>query len=257
MDFDLPDEIEQLRRTVRKFVDEAVIPVEHVVDRDNAVPDSILREAARLGLFGIAIPEEYGGSALGALARCVVHKELARGGLGSICSIIGAHTGIGTIGIVRTGSRFVKEKYLPALVTGDAIAAYAITEPNTGSDVAGVETRAERRGDRFLFTRGKPTERIWYYDLSDIKTGKKSPLTLAHFEEFFRLLPARGDSDHSWTVERKEIEARGYDLKAVNPNAKRDEDTRTPEELLDIIEAKGREVAEALAALRAVTGKKG
>jgi hypothetical protein len=62
--------------------------------------------------------------------------------------------------------------------------------------------------------------------------------------------------DHSWTVERKEIDARGYDLKAVNPNAKRDEDTRTPEELLDIIEAKGREVAEALAALRALTEKK-
>jgi type I restriction enzyme M protein len=69
-------------------------------------------------------------------------------------------------------------------------------------------------------------------------------------------LPSLGDSDHSWTVERKEIEARGYDLKAVNPHAKRDEDTRTPEELLDIIEAKGREVAEALAALRALTGKK-
>jgi len=115
---------------------------------------------------------------------------------------------------------------------------------------AGVKTNL------LFFTRGKPTERIWYYDLSDIKMGKKSPLTLAHFEEFFRLLPARGDSDHSWTVERKEIEARGYDLKAVNPNAKRDEDTRTPEELLDIIEAKGREVAEALAALRALTGKK-
>lgn len=107
-----------------------------------------------------------------------------------------------------------------------------------------------------FFTRGKPTERIWYYDLSDIKMGKKSPLTLAHFEEFFRLLSARGDSDHSWTVERKEIEARGYDFKAVNPHAKRDEDTRTPEELLDIIEAKGREVAEALAALRVLTGKK-
>ncbi len=106
-----------------------------------------------------------------------------------------------------------------------------------------------------FFTRGKPTERIWYYDLSEIKMGKKRPLTIAHFEEFFRLLPGRGDSEHSWTVERREIEARGYDLKAVNPNAKRDEDTRTPEELLDIIEAKGKEVAEALVALRALTAK--
>jgi acyl-CoA dehydrogenase len=150
MDFDLPADVEQLRRTVRKFVDEAVIPLEQAIERDNLVPDSIRREAARLGLFGITIPEEYGGSGLGALARCVVHKELARGGLGSICSIVGAHTGIGTIGIVRTGSRLLKEKYLPALAKGDAVAAYAITEPNTGSDVAGVQTRAERRGDRFV-----------------------------------------------------------------------------------------------------------
>jgi type I restriction enzyme M protein len=99
-------------------------------------------------------------------------------------------------------------------------------------------------------TKGQPTERIWYYDLSGVKVGKKSPLTLEKFEEFFRLLPTRGDGEHSWTVERKEIEARGYDLKAVNPHARRDEDTRTPEELLEIIEAKGREVADAVAELR-------
>ena len=85
--------------------------------------------------------------------------------------------------------------------------------------------------------------------------GKRSPLTLEKFEEFFRLLPARADSEHSWTVERKEIEARCYDLKAVNPNAKRDDDTRTPEELLDVIEAKGREVAEAVAELRRLTAR--
>ncbi len=150
MDFDLPDEVEHLRRTVRKFVDEMVIPVEHAIDRDDVVPDRILREAARLGLFGITIPEAYGGSGLSALARCIVHKELARGGLGSICSIVGAHTGIGTIGIVRMASPLLKERYLPALATGQAIAAYAITEPNTGSDVASVQTRAERRGDRFV-----------------------------------------------------------------------------------------------------------
>ncbi|HYM14411.1 MAG TPA: N-6 DNA methylase [Dehalococcoidia bacterium] len=102
-----------------------------------------------------------------------------------------------------------------------------------------------------FFTKGKPTDRIWYYDLSHIKVGKKTPLTAAHFEEFFRLLPDRADSEYSWSVTRAEIEAKNYDLKAVNPNAKSDEDTRTPEELLDVIEAKGREVAEAVAALRA------
>ncbi|OGK76459.1 MAG: N-6 DNA methylase [Candidatus Rokubacteria bacterium RBG_16_73_20] len=114
---------------------------------------------------------------------------------------------------------------------------------------AGVKTNL------LFFTKGRPTERVWYYDLSDVKVGKKSPLTLEKFEKFFQRLPARADSEHSWTVERKEIEARGYDLKAVNPNAKRDEDTRTPEELLDVIEAKGREVAEAVAELRRLTAR--
>ena len=106
------------------------------------------------------------------------------------------------------------------------------------------------KANLLFFTKGKPTEKIWYYDLSDIKVGKKSPLTQAHFEEFLRLLPDLADSEHSWTVPYEEIEARNYDLKAVNLHAKREEDTRTPEELLDLIEAKGREVAEALAELR-------
>jgi type I restriction enzyme M protein len=75
-------------------------------------------------------------------------------------------------------------------------------------------------------------------------------LTATHFEEFFRLLPNREESARSWTVSRKEIEAKNYDLKALNPNAKSNEDKRTPDELMDVIEAKGREVAEALAALR-------
>ena len=75
-------------------------------------------------------------------------------------------------------------------------------------------------------------------------------MTLDRFEEFFRLLPGRADSDHSWTIDREKIERRGYDLKAVNPNARSNEDTRTPEELLEIIEASGREVDAAIAELR-------
>ena len=73
---------------------------------------------------------------------------------------------------------------------------------------------------------------------------------MAHFEEFLRLLPSRAESERSWTVTRAEIEARGFDLKAVNPNRKVEVDERTPEQILDEIEAKGREVAEALAALK-------
>ncbi len=101
-----------------------------------------------------------------------------------------------------------------------------------------------------FFTKGEQTERIWYYDISDVKVTKKNPFTRKLLEDFFRLLPDRAASDRSWTVTRPEIEAKNYDLKAVNPNAKGDADTRTPEELLDLIEASGREVAEALAKLR-------
>lgn len=180
---------------------------------------------------------------------------------------------------------------------------------------AGVKTNL------LFFTKGQPTERIWYYDLSDIKVGKKTPFTRDNFADFFRLLPERADSERSWTVDitarraeakrqaapfrseaeklnaqiaqtREEIkkwkplddaqaveivaelqssvnalgvkvrelnakaqsiEDAAFDLKAVNPNAKTVEDKRTPDELLDFIEAKGREVAEALAGLRGVS----
>ena len=109
---------------------------------------------------------------------------------------------------------------------------------------AGVKTNL------LFFTKGKPTEKVWYYDLSDIKVGKKKPFMLEHFEDFFKLLPTRADSPRSWTVTRKQIEEKGFDLKAVNPNAKDTTDKRTPTELLDVIETKGREVAASLAALR-------
>lgn len=174
---------------------------------------------------------------------------------------------------------------------------------------AGVKTNL------LFFTKGGPTEKIWYYDLSDLKIRKKNPLTLKHFDDFFRLLPTREDSEQSWTVDfrvrrrqandearpfreqarakeqeavewreelakRKkardtkaiaeveeriaaltkearalnaradDIENAAFDLKAVNPHKKPEIDTRTPEELLDIIEQKGREIQEALRVLR-------
>jgi type I restriction enzyme M protein len=110
---------------------------------------------------------------------------------------------------------------------------------------AGVKTNL------LFFTKGGPTERVWYYDLADVKVTKKQPLTIDRFAEFFSLLPSRAESEHSWTVSRDELEARKLDLKAVNPNRKSTEDTRTPEELLDIIESKGREIDAAIAELRA------
>jgi len=113
---------------------------------------------------------------------------------------------------------------------------------------AGVKT------DLLFFTRGSRTESVWYYDLSDVKVGKKLPLTLDRFERFFELLPSRGDSDRSWKVTRAAIEAKNYDLKAVNPNRKAEVDTRSPAEILAVIEQRHEEVAAALKTLRELIG---
>ncbi len=107
---------------------------------------------------------------------------------------------------------------------------------------AGVKTNI------LFFTKGESTESVWYYDLSDIKVGKKTPLTLDRFDEFFELLPAKADSERSWKRSREELKS--LDLKAVNPNRKNDEDTRTVADLLALIEEKGQAVESALAALR-------
>lgn len=104
-----------------------------------------------------------------------------------------------------------------------------------------------------FFNKGRQTERIWYYEITPAtreRFTKKDPLTLAHFEEFFALLPERADSERSWTVTREQVEANGYDLKAVNPHRPDDSDTRTPEELLAEIAGHGRELESALAELR-------
>src|SRR4030042_1877001 len=95
---------------------------------------------------------------------------------------------------------------------------------------------AASKTNLLFFVKGDITKEIWYYDLSDMNITKKQPLTLEHFEDFFKLLPERAASERSWRVPIEEIEAKNYDIKAVNPNRKSVEDTRTPEELIAIIE---------------------
>jgi len=115
-----------------------------------------------------------------------------------------------------------------------------------------VNAGAASKTNLLFFTKGEATEEIWYYDLSDLNITKRQPLTIAHFEEFFKLLsiPKRGVSERSWCVPIEEIEAKNYDLKAVNPNRKEKEDTRTPQELLSIIESCTEEIKDAMALLR-------
>ena len=113
-----------------------------------------------------------------------------------------------------------------------------------------VSAGAASKTNLLFFTKGKPTKEIWYYDLSDLNITKKQPLNMTHFEKFFNLLPERGNSDRSWRVPVEEIVAKNYDLKAVNPNRKVQDDTRTPQELLSIIEAESDEIKNILYRLR-------
>ncbi len=109
---------------------------------------------------------------------------------------------------------------------------------------AGVKTNL------LFFTKGQPTEKVWYYDLSDAKVGKRTPMTLDRFADFLAVLPTRADSERSWTVTRDELEKRGYDLKAVNPNARNTGDDRNPTQLLAVLEAQNLALQAALGKLR-------
>jgi len=117
-----------------------------------------------------------------------------------------------------------------------------------------VNAGAASKTNLLFFTKGEPTKEIWYYDLSDFNVTKKQPLTVAHFEEFFKLLDPSNlklsESERSWCVPIEEIQAKNYDLKAVNPNKKAQEDTRTPQELISIIETQTIEIQEALSVLK-------
>ena len=113
-----------------------------------------------------------------------------------------------------------------------------------------INAGAASKTNLLFFTKGEPTKEVWYYDLSDIHVTKKQPLTVEHFEDFFKLLPERSPSERFWRVSVEELKAKNYDLKAVNPNRKQEEDTRTPEELLSIIERQENEIASAITTLR-------
>jgi type I restriction enzyme M protein len=114
---------------------------------------------------------------------------------------------------------------------------------------AGVKTNI------LFFEKGSRTEKVWYYDLSDVKVNKSTPFTIDKLDEFFSLLPTRADSDRSWTVERQTLEDKDFDLKAVNPNKKATSDEVTLGELLTVIEDKSAVIAAAVGKLKELIGE--
>jgi len=148
MNFEIGSEERELADAVRDFVDHRVEPEMASIEEENRIPDSLLVEAAGLGLFGISIPEEFGGSNLTRLARALVHEMLGRSGFG-FAGAIASHTGIGSEGLVTLGTEEQKRRYLPRMASGELRASFALTEPGAGSDAAGITTTARRRGSRY------------------------------------------------------------------------------------------------------------
>ena len=141
MDFNLSQEILEMKESIRDFVENTVEPVAHQIEREDKIPERILEMSKEMGLFGLSIPEEYGGLGIGMVGKCAIYEELGRTSNG-YTTVIGAHTGIGTVGIVELGSEEQKRKYLPKMATGELIGAFALTEPNAGSNASALKTSA-------------------------------------------------------------------------------------------------------------------
>jgi acyl-CoA dehydrogenase len=135
-----------LRETVRRFVEERLIPAEDRIESEDAVPESIIAEMRALGLFGLSIPEEYGGLGLSMEEESAVIRELTRASV-VFRSVIGTTVGIGSQGIVMDGTPEQKRAWLPKLAAGEAISSFALTEPEAGSDAGSLRTLAVKEGE--------------------------------------------------------------------------------------------------------------
>ncbi len=140
------DTFRLLKETVRRFVDERLVPNEDRLEAEDAVPAEVVQEMRDLGLFGLSIPEDYGGLGLSMTEEAEIVFELGRTAF-AYRSVIGTTVGIGSQGIVMDGTEEQKRAWLPRLASGEVISSFALTEPNAGSDAASVQTSATRDGD--------------------------------------------------------------------------------------------------------------
>jgi acyl-CoA dehydrogenase len=143
-----------LLEAIRRFVNERLIPLEAKVAEDDAIPADALAEMRALGMFGLSIPEEYGGLGLSMEAECRVMFEFCRCSP-AFRSAFGTNVGIGSQGLVMFGTDAQKKRWLPGIASGEVVTSFALTEPEAGSDSGSVRTKAERRGDDYVLTGGK------------------------------------------------------------------------------------------------------
>ena len=149
MFIELDEEQRILRETIRKFVENEVVPRAEEIDHEDRFPRDLFLALGKLGLFGITVPEQYGGSGSGLLSQAIVVEELARASSG-LASCYAAHSNLVVDNLNRHANDRQKRKYFPDLCTGKKIGCLAITEPGSGSDALAMRTRADRDGDSYL-----------------------------------------------------------------------------------------------------------
>jgi short/branched chain acyl-CoA dehydrogenase len=149
VNYDLTDEQELIRRTVREFAETKVAPVAEELDRESRFPYELVAELGGLGLMGLPVPEEHGGAGGDTVSYAIAIEELTRVD-SSLAITVAAHTSLGTMPILLYGTDAQKQEWLPRLASGQALAAFGLTEPDAGSDAAATRTRTELRDGQWI-----------------------------------------------------------------------------------------------------------
>jgi isovaleryl-CoA dehydrogenase len=178
-DFDLGETADAIRESVRDFAQAEIAPRAEEIDRSNQFPRDLWPRMGALGLHGITVEEEYGGSGLGYLEHVLAMEEVSRASA-SVGLSYGAHSNLCVNQIRRNGSDAQKRRYLPKLISGEHVGSLAMSEPGAGSDVVSMKTRAEKRGDRYVLngskfwiTNGPEAETLVVYAKTDPQAGAR------------------------------------------------------------------------------------
>ena len=179
LDFDLGETIGLLRDSVRDFADHEIAPIAADADRRGEFPNALWPKLGALGLLGMTVEEEYGGTNLGYLAHVIAMEEISRASA-SVGLSYGAHSNLCVNQLRRNGTEAQKRRYLPKLVSGEHIGALAMSEPGSGSDVVSMRTRADRKGDRYVLngskmwiTNGPDADTLVVYAKTEPAAGSK------------------------------------------------------------------------------------
>ena len=179
LNFGLGEDIDMLRDMVQQFASEVIAPQAAEIDRNNEFPLPLWQQMGELGLLGITVSEEYGGTNMGYLAHCVAMEEISRASA-SVGLSYGAHSNLCVNQIYKNGNDEQRRKYLPKLVSGEHIGALAMSEPNAGSDVVSMKLRADKRGDHYVLngnkmwiTNGPDAHTYVIYAKTDVDAGPR------------------------------------------------------------------------------------